>query len=522
MTGARPTRRRFLQLGAAAAGAGAVLAVGGPVAARLLAEARPGRLLSSRVGLPEPFLVSLPVPPVLGPVASDAVADHYAITQQVARLTILPGLTTEAWTYGGSFPGPTLQARSGRPVVVRHRNELPAPVSVHLHGGHTPAGSDGYPMDLLHPVGSALAEPADHARHGAAGTAGAAVGERDYTYPGQQRAATLWYHDHRMGFTGRVVWQGLAGFHLIGDEDEDRLPLPRGERDLPLMLADRSFDEDGSFRYPAADPDPGVTPDYLNGVLGDVVLVNGAPWPVKEVDRARYRLRLLNAANTRIFRLELDPQPPGGGALVQIGGDGGLLEAPLAHDTLDVAPAERFDLVVDFARYPAGTRVRLMNRYGSERTTEVMCFDVSGSPVKDDTAVPERLSVHERLDPDAAVAVRTFSFRRNREFGWAINGLPYEPGRVVAEAALGSTEIWRFTTDVHHPVHLHLNHFRVLSRNGGAPGPYDAGWKDTVDLRPAETMEVVVRFTDYPGTYMLHCHNLEHEDSSMMADFTVR
>ncbi|MGW4891661.1 multicopper oxidase family protein [Kitasatospora sp. NPDC004240] len=522
----RVSRRRFLRLGAVGLGAGAAVAVGGPVAARLLSEARPGLLLPSEVEPPPAFGRPFVVPPVLAPVAADAAGDHYELVQKPVRLEILPGLPTEVWTYGGSFPGPTVVARAGRPVVVRHRNELPVPVTVHLHGGHTPADSDGYPMDLLHPVGTAVpawsaqeARPA-HREH-AGRTGQVSVGERTYTYPGQQRAATLWYHDHRMGFTGQVVWHGLAGFHLVHDEEEDALPLPRGERDLPVMLADRSFAEDGSFRYPAADERQGVTEDYLNGVLGDVILVNGTPWPALAVDRARYRLRLLNGANTRLFRLELDPQPPGGGALVQIGSDGGLLEAPLAHDTLDLAPAERFDVVVDFARYPAGTRVRLMNRFGSDRTTEVMCFDVSGRAVRDDSAVPARLSRFDRLDPGAVAATRTFAFRRSRRYGWAINNLPYEPGRPLARPALGSTEIWRFTTDVHHPVHVHLNHFQVLSRDGGDPGPYDAGWKDTVDLRPSETMEVLVRFTDHPGTYMLHCHNLEHEDTAMMGDFVV-
>jgi len=118
---------------------------------------------------------------------------------------------------------------------------------------------------------------------------------------------------------------------------------------------------------------------------------------------------------------------------------------------------------------------------------------------------------------------RTFLFQRSAGAeGWTINGRPYRPGRPLATPRLGATEVWRFVTDFHHPVHLHLNHFQVAARNGGAPGPYDAGWKDTVDLRPAESLEIVTRFTDYPGRFMLHCHNLEHEDMAMMADFTVQ
>ncbi|MEU1508870.1 MULTISPECIES: multicopper oxidase family protein [unclassified Kitasatospora] len=528
-------RRRFLGIGAAVVGTGGIGAFALPSATRLLAEARPGRLLLSAMEPPAPFQVPLPVPPVLQPVRTDGTTDYYEITQRSARLEILPGLRTEAWTYGGSFPGPTFAVRAGRQSVVRHRNELPVPSVVHLHGGHTPADSDGYPTDLLLPVGGGGARGAQDMA-GMAGMPGmehhpadpaaarTADGERTYTYPNHQRAATLWYHDHRMGFTGPAVWRGLAGFHLVHDDEEDALPLPRGERDVPLMLADRSFAEDGSFQYPATDAAlavPGVTDDYMNGVLGDVILVNGAPWPRLAVDRARYRLRVLNASNARLYRLELDPQPSGGDALVQIGGDGGLLEAPLAHDALEIAPAERFDLVVDFARYPPGTSVRLMNRFGTDRDAEVMVFDVSSRTVTDDSAVPERLCTLERLDPAAAVTTRTFGFRRSRNDGWTINNQPYQPGRSLARPALGTVEKWRFFTDVHHPVHLHLDPFQVLSRNGAEPGRYDAGWKDTVDLRPAESVEILVRFTDYPGTYMLHCHNLEHEDMAMMADFVV-
>jgi FtsP/CotA-like multicopper oxidase with cupredoxin domain len=258
----------------------------------------------------------------------------------------------------------------------------------------------------------------------------------------------------------------------------------------------------------------------MNGVLGDVILVNGAPWPVAKVDRARYRLRLLNASNARRYRLALDPQPPGGGGLLQIGSDGGLLERPVAHDTLEFAPAERFDVVVDFSRYPAGTSVRLVNQLGSGSTAAVMRFDIGGDGASDDSRVPAKLSTIERLDPAKAVATRTFLFQTYQK-KWTINSEEYRPGHSLATPKLGQVEIWRFITDVHHPVHLHLDPFQVVKRNGESPGAYDNGWKDTVDIRPSQAVEVAVRFTDYAGTFLLHCHNLEHEDMSMMAEFTT-
>jgi FtsP/CotA-like multicopper oxidase with cupredoxin domain len=335
----------------------------------------------------------------------DATTDHYEITQLATDLRILPGLTTPAWTYGGTFPGPTITSRSGRRTIVRHRNALPVPVAVHLHGGHNPPEHDGYPLDLVLPASGT----ADHDM-----MRDVVVEQRDYVYPMNQRAATLWYHDHRMGHTGEAVWRGLAGFHIVRDDEEDALPLPRGHRDIPLMITDRSFAADGSFKYPTVHTG-GVTGDYMNGVLGDVILVNGAPWPVLHTDPARYRLRLLNASNARRYRLELDPQPPGGSALAQIGSDGGLLAQPVYHDAIDIAPAERFDVIVDFARYQPGTRVRMVNRLGTQTTTEVMRFDIIGRDRSDDATVPDRLSADcPELPVERVAATRTFLFRQGR------------------------------------------------------------------------------------------------------------
>lgn len=521
------TRRGLLGAGLAA-GAG-VLALGG---GRLLSGGQPGRLMTSLRPLPAPYQMPLTLPPVLRPVRADATSDYYEITQQQTALSILPGVSTPAWTYGGSFPGPTVVSRSGRRTVVTHHNRLPRPVVVHLHGGHTPHDSDGYPGDEILPAGGA--DPMSMSDMSMSGMSGGTpmpgrpvTGVRTYTYPMNQRAATLWYHDHRMGFTGASVWRGLAGFHLVHDDEEEALPLPRGARDLPLMITDRSFDADGTFRYPSVDRTlrqiPGVHAPYANGVLGDVILVNGTPWPVHQVERLRYRLRLLNASNSRNYRLALYPPPPGGAGLVQIGGDGGLLTAPIPHHTIDTAPAERFDVVVDFARYRPGTRVRLVNLLGSGSTREVMAFDVSPAartPAEDAT-VPARLSTIPPLDPAQAAITRTFLFQ-NTTSGWRINGHGYDPARPLARPRLGQLEIWRFVTDLHHPIHLHLASFQVLARNGRSPGPYDHGWKDTVDLRPAETAEIAVRFTDYAGRFVFHCHNLEHEDMAMMADFVTR
>src|SRR5215213_8276724 len=533
------TRKEFLKRGLVG---GAGLALSSGVSSPWgRANRTTGNLLHSKAQLPKPFMNPLFVPPVLKPVRTDSWArgarsstDYYEITQKVGRVEILPGLQTEIWGYDGIFPGPTLESRTGRMTIVRQRNELPVPVSTHLHGGRTPPGSDGYPTDLI--------MPKDTKRDRSMGGYGSMDmgGSRhfkDYVYPLEQRAATLWYHDHRMDFTGPQVWRGLAGFHIIRDEEENALPLPKAEKDVPLMICDRSFGEGGSFLYPSLDRSlqgkPGVKSNYMDGVLGDVILVNGVPWPFMEVSNTRYRFRILNASNARRYRLALEPGPSDGLPFVQVGSDGGLLGAPISHHTIPIAQAERFDVVIDFSGYPVGTTVKLANRLGDDRTAEVLQFRVVRKE-KEESTVPERLSdMAERLSgmveskalgESNARLTRKFYFTRafhNGRVVWAINGKVFSPSRIDARPELGSTEIWELATDVHHPVHIHLVKFKVLSRNGRKPLPTDAGWKDTIDLRPREVARVLARFDGYRGKYVFHCHNLEHEDMMMMANFEV-
>src|SRR5215213_3245540 len=455
------SRREFLKLGVAG-GAGLMLPVG--TFGTALARARTVENLESPPV--QPFAVPLPIPPVLEPARKDATTDYYEITQKEAKARILPELKTEVWGYDGIFPGPTIEARSGRRVVVRQQNELPVPVSTHLHGAVTPPESDGYPTDLVPPGG-----------------------HKDYVYPNEQRASTHWYHDHRMDFTGPQVWQGLDGFYLVRDEAENTLTLPEGEKDVPVMIADRLFAEDGSFYYPSLDSsltgEPGVLGAYGDGVLGDSV---------------------------------------------QVGSDGGLLSTSQTLRRIRLAPAERFDVIIDFSEYPVGSKMVLKNLLGRGSTADVMRFDVVRKE-KDESRIPRRLADVEEPEPAKAAASRSFQFERGVPGGpWLINGEPFDPERMDARPRLNSTEVWTLDmgfgglknrTGVAHPVHLHLVQFRVLDRNGKKPFPEDAGWKDTINLLPHEKIRILARFSGHRGRYVYHCHNLEHEDMRMMANFDV-
>jgi FtsP/CotA-like multicopper oxidase with cupredoxin domain len=298
---------------------------------------------------------------------------------------------------------------------------------------------------------------------------------------------------------------------------------------FPLLIAGRAFAADGTLAYPSLDPNlrgrPGVTRPYLAGVLGDVILVNGAPWPVHEVDTARHRLRLLNGSNARHYELEAVCEDGRRLDLVQIGADQGLLETPVTHRTLPMAPAERHDVVIDFTDVPLGTLVQIRNRLGTGRTRDVLAFRIARRAATDDSRIPPTLATDlptwSRQD---AVRVRDFAFRAGRMnggHGWLIGGRPFDPARTDVTVGLGDVEVWRFIADVHHPIHLHLVGFRVLTRGGKPPRPHDAGLKDTVSLRPGESAEIITRFDGYRGRYLFHCHNAEHEDMGMMANLEV-
>lgn len=389
------------------------------------------------------------------------------------------------WTYGGTYPGITIRRPTGQLTNVTFTNNLdPAAgeLTVHNHGNHSTAVSDGQPDSLLIPTG----------------------GSRTYFYDGleeggNQRGKMQFYHDHRMDVTGRNVWMGLTGMYIV-DDPADPQTLPSGTFDSPLAIADRQFDASNQIPY-VFDP---------NGVTGDKFLVNGVYQPYLEVGDRKYRFRILNASNHRTYNLALST----GDLFTQIGTESGLLPAPVTRMEMRMGPAERLDVVVDFAG-KLGQDVYLTD---SLTGIPLLDFRVTQQVVDDSSIPPVLRSLPDIGEP---TVTRDWSFDKTAGH-WTINGLRFDPNRVDARPVLGTTEKWVFTnpTGQAHTVHIHDVPQQCLSRNGGTCYPYET-MKETWYLAPGESLEVKLKFTDHTGMYMLHCHMLEHEDDGMMTQFEV-
>lgn len=429
------------------------------------------------------------MPKVLAPYRRTSTADYYAVTMSRTSHEILPGTRTDVLTYNGTFPGPTIRARKGRTAVVRQINALDMPTSVHLHGGSNPVEHDGGMMDTIAPGRS-----------------------RTYVYANDQVGATLWTHDHAHHMESEHVYRGLSGLYLLGDKAEDALGLPSGRYEVPLILRDAQFDAAGQMVYTMDDAENRTT-----------ILVNGAPWPYMKVEARKYRFRMLNSCNLRIFILCLND----GSQVTQIGSDGGLLPAPAATPVLVLSPGERADFVVDFSKYAPGTQLTLQNMLGpgpTELVGQIMRFDV-GEKTPDTSRVPDVLTTLPAL-PKPTVE-RSFELRMD-EPGTGdkayINGKTFDAGRIDTNIKWGDTEVWTVTntsTTIPHNFHTHLVQFRILERDGQPVYPAEAGLKDTVLLFPGQTARLQLTFDTHKGVYPYHCHMIDHSAMGMMAQMKI-
>ena len=476
------------------------------------------------------FTTPLPIPEVL-------TGADLTIPMRAADVAILPGRKTRMWTYGGSFPGPTIRRPAGAVTRVRFQHRLPpeaGELTVHLHGGHNRCTEDGQPGGLT------AAQPQSLYCDISGGLSAEESGndlliapgaERTYTYElvedgAPERAAFQWYHDHRLDRTARNVWRGLAGMWILDDELDASLPLPRGQRDIALMLADRSFDA----RNQLTDPFSAARRPPDDGVTGRHVLVNGAALPYHRVRAQRYRLRVLNASHFRAYDLRLS----GGLPMVQIATDAGLMPRPVRRSRILLGPGERVEIIVDFAA-ARGKRVHLLSgrRPDGPKTLgsisyagPLMQFRVGTRRERDRSAVPAKLRplpawvAEARAQPSHVWRFTVSSGLRPR---WLINGRSFDPTFAETTARLGETVTWelRNQTAVAHLIHLHHTDWYLLSRNGRRPPPWEACLKDTFFLDPGERVLIAGRISDYTGKYVVHCHMLDHEDHGLMSQFEV-
>ena len=447
-------------------------------------------------------------------------------------------------------PGPTFKARYGQPIICRFRNELPADhvgfgtpeISMHLHNLHTPSESDGFPGDYWSASrsGPTLATPGQFKDHF---WPNVYAGIDDFGGIGDPREGlgTLWYHDHTMDFTAPNVLRGLAGFYLIYDHldsgnEKDPSPsalrLPSGAYDYPLIFGDRRFDSSGRLVFDQLNPE---------GTLGDKILVNGKIEPVLRVDRRRYRFRMLNGGPSRFYEIYL--QNAAANAVfpfTYIANDGNLLPNPLLNQVrVRLGVAERGDIVVDFARFPIGTELYLVNQLEQIETrgpgnvrapgTRMLKIIVDRNPAEPDVSrVPSLLRPLPTIPTDfTGVPVRQFVFERSGGL-WTINGQLFQAGAPRLTVAKGSAEIWELVNPEdgwQHPIHIHFEEGRIIGKTRlGVPVPvpaHERGRKDVYVLGKDEMVRVYLRFRDFSGKYPMHCHNTIHEDHSMMLRWDI-
>lgn len=454
---------------------------------------------------------ALPTPPPLAPVVS---ADGLVLNARIQRVEVGGGVQAIAWSPGTGPVGPTIRVKQGETARIQLNNSLDEPTILHWHGLRVPEAADGHPRLAIAP--------------------GATY---HYEFPVIDRPGTYWYHAHPHHRTGIQAYKGMAGALIIADESESALVLPSGERDVPLLIQDKRLGPNGEFEY-----DP-VMHERMEGFFGNEVYVNGMRDASMNVEAVPYRLRIINGTPSRILQIALSNQQP----LTMIGSDGGLLSQPVTLDHLIMGTGERCDVVVDFSAVPEGSTISLisaafdstatmgpgrgmggMGRMGAggaaqgERMT-LMTFQVRRT-IKPERFSPGSFRPLPTIDVAKAARTRTFRFD-SAMMRHSINGREFDMERIDETVKFGDTEIWTFVNDspFPHPVHMHEVQFRIVGRDGGRNRifPWESGLKDTVLVYPGERVSVVTTFNAYRGRFLMHCHNMVHEDMCMMMNYEI-
>ena len=461
---------------------------------------------------------------------------------QEGTTEVITGVEVPTLGYSSSNLGPTIRIQSGDTLNVKITNTLDSDTNVHWHGLLIPSESDGGPYNLIKPAQNW--EPSLHVT---------------------QRASTAWYHPHPHGDAGRQVYLGLAGMIYVDDALSFRFGLPGryGVDDLPIILQDRFFNDNGDLLY---DNSP---EGFRHGVRGNTITVNGIYGPVAEVPKGLVRLRLLNAANARNFRLSFDD----GRSMLVVAGDNGFLSAPSAISMLTIAPGERYEILVDFSDgsstallaytdhngrpsalladalnqvfSSAGDILRPVMRFDPVETVSAVAYQIpaklaevdnpaANSGIGHRTFLMDTMALHNQhlydltqqqsnLTPPAGETQTEVAPKTALELGlqMGINGRTFDPSRFDAEVKLGSKEIWDLrSTEMAHPFHIQGASFRILNLDGVSPPAHQSGPKDTVLVN--ERAQILVSF-DQPTTvgkpFVFYCSILEHEDAGMMGQY---
>lgn len=471
--------------------------------------------------MPVPYRTRLTQAPFLKPYAvgtdpnDGETIKYFSVDEKTAMASMLPNrnMLTPILSYNGMFPGPTISIDQGEKALLRVCNHLPAvhpsggytlATSTHLHGSASLPQFDGYASDVTN-TGFV----------------------KDYEYPNFQPARTLWYHDHGVHQTAQNAYSGLVAQYHLHDPLERAL-LPQGEFDVALTISDAMFAANGQLAY---------DDNSHSGLWGDVILVNGQPWPVMQVQRRIYRFRVLNCSISRSFRFRLSTGEP----VTMVATDGGLMPYAQQVGEWRHAGAERYEILIDFRNYQPGQRVELLNgsnlnNVDYDFTHKVMAFDVADAPVdtSDGTwnTLPYELDPHNEvmaLQPQDAIKKRHFRVKKTDSIwtiddrGWAdVIASNYQD--VIANPDLGDTEIWSFENSSggwFHPIHVHLVDFKIIGGEERSTYAYEQGPKDVVYVGEGETVHLLMKFGPHRGRYMVHCHNLPHEDHDMMVQFRV-
>jgi FtsP/CotA-like multicopper oxidase with cupredoxin domain len=491
----------------------------------------------------------------------------FELEQKLALAYVSPDLPTQRlWGYGGRVPGPVIFGKYGEDMLIRHRNKLPAAnggfginrVSTHVHNGHHPSESDGFPCDYYpNPDKPEIANANYHDSHYPnvlPGFSGAFAPDGDI----RESLSSLWYHDHMEGFTAQNTYKGLAGTFVLfnefdtGDETKGfRLPGVRNpndfyapiQYDVPLAIADRVFNPStGQLYFDLFEQD---------GILGDKFLVNGKIQPFYNVKPRRYRFRLYNLGPSRFYELFLtDLSTNTSIPFWQIANDGNLLPMPIKVTSIGASVAERSDIVIDFKTWKGKTlylenRCRQTDGRGADANRGsatyllppgqgqlILQFKVETGNVVDnsiDFETNPNVRFYELPPIEASPnVVRNFRFERGNGL-WVVNGKPFDFNGDVAptfRVNVNNAERWSFQNNSGgwmHPIHVHFEEFRMSKRNGVVIGPGNVEYsrKDVLRLQHGEICTVNYRFRDFTGRYPIHCHNTLHEDHAMMMRFDV-